>query len=434
MVLTLFGLRLRDHLRGAGLAGDVDAGHARRATRPAFVHDAPQTASQERPDERRELHVTDHATGIAPHDALAGALDALHESRFPQHAAVGHGRHHARDLHRRHEHLALTDRHVHGVAGLPRRRPASLADLGLGDEADLLAAEIETGGRAEAEGLRVLRDHRADDLEPRLVEEDVAGMNHRAVHVDGAVAFLLPVEERPRAEVELAGAVRPVGRRDGALLQAGGGHHDLEDRPRRVLALDRAVQQRVRRILHDAHPRLSVDRAGEAIDLEGRGRHHGEHVAGAWIHHHDGAGVVLHRALGRLLDPSIDRRDDLGAGLRLGLRDHADRPAHDVDLDLLAAIATAQELVEQALEAGLAHHVAAAISALLELLVARLADVAEEMRGEPTIRVRTRRLDLDDHARELELPLLDLRDVFERQAATDPDGLERLRRHSLHGI
>ena len=241
--------------------------------------------------------------------------------------------------------------------------------------------------------------------------------------------FLLPVAEDAAAEGELALAVDPVRGREGALLQPGRREHHLEDGARRILALDRPVEQREVRVLHHAQPRVAIDGAGEAIDLErGRGDH-GQHVAVARVHHHDGARLAVHQLLGDLLHAAVDRRHHLRARIRLGGLHESYGPAHRVHLDALAAVLAAQELVEQPLESRLAHHVAAAVPALLELLVVRLADVAEQVRGEPAVRVHALGLDLHDHAGQLELPLLHLLHVRDRQPAADPDGQKRVGRH-----
>src|SRR5438445_176073 len=195
----------------------------------------------------------------------------------------------------------------------------------------------------------------------------------RMVEVDRAVAALLPVLERRCAKMKLAVAVGPVERSDAAFLQARGRHEDLEHGAVRVLGLDRTVQQRKVRILDHAHPRIAIDRASEAIDLERRRRHHREDVAAARIHDDDRAGQAVHGALGGLLDAAIDRRDHLRPSMRLGLLHPPDRAAHRVDLDPLAAVLTAQVLVEEALEAALADHLAPPVSPLLELLVVGLA-------------------------------------------------------------
>src|SRR5439155_1165162 len=106
------------------------------------------------------------------------------------------------------------------------------------------------------------------------------------------------------------------------------------------------------------------------------------------------------------------------------------RPAECIDLDPLATVTTPQELVQQSLEPTLSDHVAAAVAAALELLVAGLANVAQQVSGESTIGIGPLRLDLDDHAGKLELPLLDLRHVFERQPASHAHREERVGRHA----
>ena len=188
------------------------------------------------------------------------------------------------------------------------------------------------------------------------------------------------------------------------------------------------------RVLHHPQPGVAVDRAGEAIDLEGRRRHHGQHVAVAGVHHDHRAGLALHRALGRLLHAAIDGGDDLGARVGLGRLDQADLAAHRVDLDPLAAVLAPQELVEEPLEAGLPDHVAAAVPALLELVVVGLADVAEEVGGEAARRVRALRLDLHDHARQLELPLLHAGHLVDAQAAPHAHRQDGFGRHAGDGV
>ena len=135
------------------------------------------------------------------------------------------------------------------------------------------------------------------------------------------------------------------------------------------MPLDRAVQERPRRVLHQRKPRLAVERSARIARREGRVRGQGEHVAVARIHDHDRARARAQGVLGRLLDPPVDRRPHVRAGLRLLPVEDADQPPVGVDLDLLAAVAAAQVLVEEPLEPGLPDDVAAARVAPAELLV-----------------------------------------------------------------
>src|SRR5213079_512365 len=234
-VLAERGLRLPDELRGAGLASDVEPGNASRGP-GAVVHRRPQAPAQELPHDRRELHVAVDLPGVAVQYAALGPLDSLHDPWAPEHAPVLHRGHEARDLRRRDEHGALADRQVDRLAQRPgaARWPRH--------QAELLTLELDPGRSAEAEGAGVARDGRATDLQARLVEEDVARLHDRALEVDRAVAALLPVFERRGAQMELAGALGPVGGRERALLERRGRDEDLEDGGRRVLALDRTVQ------------------------------------------------------------------------------------------------------------------------------------------------------------------------------------------------
>src|SRR5438552_2133089 len=404
VVLSLLRLRVRDRLRGAGLAGDVETRDTRLSAGPAIVHDGPEAIADHRPHHGREVDVAVHVSRISEHDALLRPLDALYDTRLPQDAAVRDRAHHARDLHWRHEHRALADRHVQGVPARPRARLLVLARLRLGDETDPLGAELDPGGRAESERFRVLRDGRAADLQSLRVEIHVARLRDAAAEVDGAMTFLLPVLPRAVPEVELARAVHLVHRRDRAFLKARGHQHDLEHRSWRILRLAGAVEQRMVGILHEPQPRGAIDVAGELVDLEGRRRHEREHVAVARVHHHHGARLALHRFLGELLDAAVDRGDDLGAGMRIGLLDEADWPPQRVDFDALSPIPAAEEFVEEALETGLADELAAAVASLFHLLIVRLAHIAEQVGGEAAGRIRAPQLHPDDHAGQLDFP------------------------------
>src|SRR2546430_16541398 len=106
----------------------------------------------------------------------------------------------------------------------------------------------DPGRCAEAEGARVAHDGRAADLQARVVEEDVARLHDSALQVDRAVAALLPVPERLRAQLELAATVGRLARRERALRQAGGRDEDLEEGGRTDPALDRPVHGRDERV------------------------------------------------------------------------------------------------------------------------------------------------------------------------------------------
>ena len=234
--------------------------------------------------------------------------------------------------------------------------------------------------------------------------------------------------------MELAGAVGTVHGGERSLLKPGRRHDDLEHRARRVLALKRPVHQGGHRIAHESPPIFAVEVPGEPIQGECRTGGHRQHIAIARVHHHHGARVSRHGLFGRLLDPPVDAGDHLAAGVGLVALHDLDRPPEGIDLDAFAPIPAAQVLVQQPLQTGLPDHVAAPVAPLLHLLLAHLADVSEQVGGEGAGGIDALGLDLDDHARQLELPLLDLRDLCERQPAAHPDGPERIRGNPIERL
>jgi hypothetical protein len=188
------------------------------------------------------------------------------------------------------------------------------------------------------------------------------------------------------------------------------------------------------RVLHEPDPGGPVDGPGEAVDLEGRGGHHGQHVTAARVHDHHGAGPALHGRFGRLLDAPVHGGHDLGPGTGLGLLDDAHGPAQHVHLDALAAVAASEVFVEQALETALAHHVTPPMAALPEVLLAGFPHVAQEMGGEAAGRVGALRLHLDDDAGQLEPPLLNLGHVLEAETPAHPHGMEGVGAHPAHRL
>ncbi len=323
----------------------------------------------------------------------------------------------------------MADRHVDDLARV--QGPLARARARERDDSEPLAAQVDAGRHAQPERMRVLGHGLAADLQAGLVEVHVARVGDGGTQIHVAVAAGLPVLEGPVAERELPVAVDAVHRGDQPFLQAGRGHHDLEDRARRVLALQGPIHQRGLRILHQAEPFLAFEVAGEAVQRKGRARGQREHVAIARVHHHHRARLPGHGLLGHLLDAAIDRRDHLGAGIRLLATHQLHRPAHRVDLDALAPVAPAQVVVEQPLQTRLTDHVAAPVTALLHLLVVDLAHVPQEVGREGAVGIYALGLDFHHHPRQLELPLLDLGDLLERQAAPNPDRTDRVRRHAI---
>src|SRR5206468_6507123 len=119
------------------------------------------------------------------------------------------------------------------------------------------------------------------------------------VHV--AVADFITILEGQIPHVEYAVTVQAVHGRERALLQSRRRHYHLEHGAGSVLALQGSIHQRSERIPNDLEPLLLVEVAGEAIELEGGARGHGENIAIAGIHDDDRPRSADHSALRRFL-------------------------------------------------------------------------------------------------------------------------------------
>ena len=171
-------------------------------------------------------------------------------------AAVREHRVERRHLERGHEQVLLPDRELDRVARVPRAVPVRLerlpAPVGRGQEPELLAADVEAGGRAEAERARpLLHAHpalRAALVEavPDLVEVGVAGLRERLGESHRAVGVRVPVDELLLVEpvVRDGRALERVVRADDVLLHRRERGDGLPRRAGRVEARGGAVQAR----------------------------------------------------------------------------------------------------------------------------------------------------------------------------------------------
>src|SRR5919197_1259378 len=66
VVLPPVRLRVRDHLGGPGLAGDLETRDARAGAGAVVVHHGPEALPQERPHCGIELHVSGNGPGVGP--------------------------------------------------------------------------------------------------------------------------------------------------------------------------------------------------------------------------------------------------------------------------------------------------------------------------------------------------------------------------------
>ena len=175
-----------------------------------------------------------------------------------------------------------------------------------------------------------------------------------AAQVERAVAALAPAMEPRVAEVEIAGAVDPVARRDRPGLQRRQRHRHLEGRAGRIQPGGRVVDQRRAPVLRPLRP-LRLRHAGiEQRRIERRVGGHRQHLAVAAVQHHGAGALVAEPVEHRLLQPGVDREADFLARHALLAVQLADHPADRVHLELHRAGAAAQREIVVLLHPGAA--------------------------------------------------------------------------------
>ena len=161
-------------------------------------------------------------------------------------------------------------------------------------------------------------------------------------------------------------------------------------------------------------PRRAIDAGREVVGIERRHARQRQHVAGLRLEHDRRSVVAVgaERILGRLLHRVIDRQLHAAPLHRRHFLERADFAAHAVDDDALGAVLAHQQLVVDALDAELADDRSGRHAVGLHLIFARLADVADQVRGHVLIRILARRHFLHDHVGQLEI------EAARRDAAT----------------
>src|SRR4051812_6569228 len=419
--------------------------------------------------------------GLDALDEAAGRVVDLETEVRARHAAV-HGDGRVRDGHlqRRGLDVALADREVDVVAHRPlahvgdaatlrrggvdrvlraernvllvpagRLAPGdALAPVPVGDEPRVLARQVDAGPAADAEVAR----HVLDDLGVRGVRGDADGVEvdvgrdlDRIAQVDRPVGRLAGVAALLRADVDATAVGDRVGRGDVAGAHGGQRRDRLERRPRRIQALQRAVEQR--RTVGLGVELLVLrerDRLGEERRVErGLGAHRVD-LAALRVHGHERAGPrgvavgirqpdgALQSLLALLLQPEVERELDLaardGSAPRAG--ELADEVAEGVDLEHARAVAAAEVAVVGVLDAVLADDRAlmdVAELRLLELARRDLTHVAQQLRGDVVVRVAAQVDRLRDDPRVRGLPLLE--EVEHRARDVDTQRDRRVRQH-----
>ncbi len=219
-----------DHLRGAGLAGDVAARDPATNTGARSVDHPPQPVMQRRQRRRLERHAFRHDRGRG-HLPAAAFVDRADHVRRHTGAAVGHGGNHDAERRRRHSHLSLADRHRNGFARVPALTGVFELPCGRGHDALLLVRQVDAGRPRQSQLLGPLVNPIDAEHVAECVEVDVARLLERRAHVDGTVAALQVAEEIAAEEAGAAAAIHPEIRIDDPLFESRRRDHDLERRP-----------------------------------------------------------------------------------------------------------------------------------------------------------------------------------------------------------
>ncbi len=344
-----------------------------------------------------------------------------------------------RDLQRRGEHVALTDREVDVVAGVPlvavlrslvggQRLPELLLPRRIGDDPAELTRQLDARGRAVTELAGGLLDAIAvlvapsPELVAEAVEVRVAGDRDGPRHLDRPVHRVLGVAELAVADRVDAGVVVVGVRADDALRERGVRGDELEGRAGRVQAGDGPVDRGVvGRFPVDPLPvAVGVDPVDELGRVVGGVRRHGDDVAVARIEHDARTDLALRDVavtrvaapealellgellLGGALDVHVDGQLDVAAGYRRPVvgGELAHHLAVAVDLDLPDAGRASQVVLERLLDPGLADRRVGFVRlgrdlgffrgahAGLELVAGDAPHVAHDVRGEALLGVR----------------------------------------------
>src|SRR6185503_16616224 len=254
LLAILLVLPDRDDLRGAGFARDVEleAFHLRERGTAGFGRHADHCVTDELPMLRGVVLDARQLVRLEQgHLAGHGVLRAEQETRREARTSRRERRASARELNRRHEHVALADAGDHGLAGEPdlvlAAREVPLLPLARRHDATLLARDVEPRRGAETERRETARQVVDAHSDRELIEVDVARAHDCLMQADVAVdaAASLAVAVRLARKPPLAGTVDLVLRRHGLVLQRGQGDERLDRRARRIGARERAIEQRL---------------------------------------------------------------------------------------------------------------------------------------------------------------------------------------------
>ena len=250
------------------------------------------------------------------------------------------------------------------------------------------------------------------------------------------MALMLPAEEGPASDLEMARAPEAVVGLDTSGAQGGQADDGLEGGAGRIRPRDRVVELGK---VHDGALDLFGIGGQERVRIEIRLGADREDLAGARVHRDGRPPSRRGRAqgvVGRFLHGRVDGEVDVAPGLPGEPLQHALQAPLGVDFHADAAVAAGQLRLEGLLEARLADARVGAIALGLELaplLRAHLAHVAEEVAGETSERVVAPRLDDEVDAGVDGLELRELEHRLRREVLGETDG-GLLPRRLLEGL
>src|SRR5664280_1820151 len=423
---------LSDDLNGAGLAAEIEAGHARGVRGAAgHVHDTPEAL-----DDRlaRAGRVRDRLLGLGAIDeALACAhvlADVKEVRRRKGSVRVRDAGHAARDLQRGHEDGPLADRDGDRLTEIPRMLSRREAPGRRRNDAALFIGKIDAGRAPEAEepcrlGDRVDPEPLAHRVEVRIARDL---KSRREVHVS---VMTVAAEEAP---VE-RGAARTKHALFGvdAVREDRVSHVRFPDGSRRVHVLQRAVVERVIRIRHDVFPFGTAHALGEEVRVvRGSGKKR-EDLARLRVERHGRADLVGEIVRGDLLEREVDCETQRVPGQRRVRTRVADLASERIDDIGARAREPGEKVLIRRLDALLTDAFAGAWRIRVEgarlrarghLLGRGLAEVAQEMSRGGALRVHPALGLLDDELRMLERARLDGAHLGDREVLLEHDGHE----------
>ncbi|MNQ36072.1 hypothetical protein D3C85_495830 [compost metagenome] len=336
------------------------------------------------------------------------ALDGLGQVRADPLATVGHQRRGLGQLQRRGLHVALANAEDQGFPGIPGLAVARALPIAGRHQAGGLLEHVQRHALAEAEAGHVVVHPIYAHLVRKIVEVGVIRPHDRGFHVHPAVTgtvpvavFVVVVRQLVEARVE-----DPRGRGHHASIQAGHRHHRLDGRARRIEAAQHAVVQRTVDGVAQLGIGLEADAGDEGIGVEARLADHRQHVAAGRLDGDYGAAAAAQGLFGRFLQAYVEGQYQVLAGFRIGALEYPQDAPAGVGLDFLVAHLAVQLVFVEALDAGLADMVGAAVVhriELFELLFVDPPDIAHRMGEMRTLRVMPHQLRHHLHAGQAEL-------------------------------